>query len=152
MTRLIKRTLKISGLAVGILTLIFGIWFYDRFILSPLDRPWILSDHEETITLTYVNWACDCADFVETKHFKENPISEPKSDAYIFIEPSRPELKLDTGFYSEQHFYKYIRLTGRFYLDKGIPESYEMKTPEKPDHAKVFRYDKIEYIDMQEEK
>jgi hypothetical protein len=59
------------------IVLIGGIWFYPMFILSPFDRPWILSSERQTIEVTYINWACDCADFVETNKFKENPVSEP---------------------------------------------------------------------------
>jgi hypothetical protein len=139
--------MKIVVAFVGGIVLIFALWYYNMFVISPLDRPWLISKDEETITLTYVNWACDCADFVETRHFQNSAVSEPQSEDYIFIEPSRPVLQLDSDFYSNKHFYSYIKLTGRFYVDKGIPESYELKTPEKPDHAKVFRYDKIEFID-----
>jgi hypothetical protein len=40
-----------------------------------------------------------------------------------------------------------LTLTGQFYKDKGIPNSYERKTPEKPKKARVFRYDSFTFID-----
>jgi hypothetical protein len=146
MAQLIIKIFKITALALAAMILLFGVWFYNMFIVSPLDRPWIESGYEETITVDYVNWACDCAEFVETKNVKQNRIADPKPEHWIFIEPSRPELKLTEEFRSEKHYYNYLRLTGHFYLDKGIPKSYAMKTPEKPEHAKVFRYTKMEFI------
>lgn len=71
---------------------------------------------------------------------------------FIFIEPSSPDIRPDSAFYNQGHFYKHLRLTGRFYLDKGIPGTYEMKTPIKPDHARVFRYHKVEYVDRRDNK
>ena len=142
----IKQVWKVAGFSLTAIVLLCALWFCKVFIISPLDRPWLLSDNEETIEVTYVHWACDCADFVETKKFAHNAVTEPDDDDYIFIEPARAEIKLGDDFYSDKRFYK-LRLTGRFYLDKGIPGSYELKTPMKPDHAKVFRYDKIEYVD-----
>lgn len=49
--------------------------------------------------------------------------------------------------YSDKYFSQTLRLSGRFYLDEGVPVIYEQKTPQKPGPARVFRYDKIEYID-----
>lgn len=108
------------------------------------DRPVKLSDKAETIEVAYINWACDCADFIETKDWKGN---EAREEDCIFIEPANPENKVPESFYSKNHFGKYLRLTGHFYTDKGIPAGYEQKTPEKPVRAKVFRYDKLEIID-----
>lgn len=123
-----------------------AIWYYTMFIISPLDRPWIPSSERQTIEVTYVNWACDCADFVETKNLEENPISEPEAEDYLFIAPASAEVMVDSSFYASLHYSKNLRLTGRFYVDQGIPTTYERKTPVKPEHAKVFLYDKIEYI------
>jgi hypothetical protein len=40
-----------------------------------------------------------------------------------------------------------VRLTGQFYLDKGISDEYELgQIEDKPDHARVFKLDKIEYL------
>jgi hypothetical protein len=142
----LKRLIYWTGLIVIGFVVIGSIWYYHMFITSPLDRPWIPSTERQTIEVTYVNWACDCADFVETKNFKTSPISEPEEDDYLFVEPAREEVNLDSTYYSRLHFSKNLKLTGRFYIDKGIPTSYEMKTPLKPEHAKVFLYDKVEFV------
>lgn len=42
---------------------------------------------------------------------------------------------------TKKYFDYHLILTGQFYEEKGIPESYEAKTPEAPCKAKVFRYD-----------
>jgi hypothetical protein len=147
MKKLIQKLARLAGIVIVTIATLFGIWYYHTFIISPLDRPWILSTDEKTIEVTYVNWACDCADFIETKNYADSPTSEPASEDYLFIEPANPQLALKNNFYEKDHFEKNLRLTGHFYIDKGVPASYEMKTPEKPEHARVFRYDKIEYID-----
>jgi len=144
--KVIKRVL-LGGLFT--VFLLFGLAFAFRYFLSTptiFDRPLFLTGHVETIEVFYTNPACDCANFIESKHFKDNPNYETKEDDYIFIEPSRPDLKVPDSYYNKGHFTKRLRLTGQFYADKGIPTSYEQKTPMKSDHAKVFRYDKIEIV------
>lgn len=143
----LKRWLIWGISLVTTIGVIAGIWFYHLFIISSFDRPWIPSSERQTIEVTYINWACDCADFVETRNFKENPVSEPEEEDFLFIEPEKESIKLDSTFYSSIHYSKNLRLTGRFYIDKGIPKSYEMKTPVKPEHAKVFLYDTIELVE-----
>lgn len=46
------------------LTYIFGfIW-----LASCKDQPTKLSGKYEIIEVSYMNWACDCADFIDTKN------------------------------------------------------------------------------------
>ena len=108
-----------------------------------------LSDKSETIEVTYVNWACDCADFIETKFYKENLNYEAKEEDCIFIEPAQLNNKVPDSFFSNNHFEKMLRLTGHFYTDKGVPENYDLKTPEKPREAKIFRYDRLEIVNKE---
>ncbi len=64
----------------------------------------------------------------------------------IFIEPSNLKMKIPNDFFRENHFSYGLRLTGQFYLDLGVPKHYDRKTPEKLEKAKVFRYDKFEFV------
>ncbi len=119
--------------------------FYDHTITN-FDRPWFLSDKEETIVVAYVNFGCNTAKFVEINSFKTNPITEPNDDDYFFIEPSRTDIDWDRNYFNKNASAR-IRLTGQFYLDKGISTEFKLGSIEdKPSHAKVFLYDKLEYL------
>jgi hypothetical protein len=93
-----------------------------------------------------MKWACDCADFIDIKYYNDNPGYEAKGEDCIFIEPSNHDNRIPQDFYDKGHFEYYLKLTGQFYEDKGVPDSYESKTPEKPEKAKVFRYDNFELV------
>src|SRR5262245_38310275 len=107
-------------------------------------QPNHLSGTQETITVTHINWACDCADFIETRLLPASPDEEIKEEECIFIEPAESGKAIPDSFYSKAHFNYHLQLTGEFYTDKGIPDSYDRKTPEKPKVAKVFRYKSFE--------
>ena len=124
------------------LTFIFGfIW-----LTSCTDQPTKISGVTETIEVSYINWACDCADFIETKYYKHNADYEAKEEDCIFIEPSNKSNKIPDDYYDKKHFEYYLKLKGQFYVEFGIPNTYNRKTPEKPDKAKVFRYDSFELV------
>lgn len=108
-----------------------------------------LSGHIQTIEVQHINWACDCPDFIETWLFKDDSTYTAKDDDCIFIEAAKSSLKVPESFYSipENYNSKVLRLTGQFYLDEGISRTYEQKTPQKPEKARVFRYDKLEILD-----
>lgn len=124
--------------------------FYFQSSITFLDYPSQLSSKTQTIEVVYIHWACDCADFIETKYFANHPGGEIREEDCIFIEPAQTALKLPEQFYEKDHFKKKLRLYGQFYLDKGISRSYEQKTPEKPVPAKVFRYSEFELLDIKE--
>jgi hypothetical protein len=105
-----------------------------------------LSGIEETIEVSYINWACDCADFIERKYFENDKNYEIRSEDCIYIEPVNLNLKIPEDYFTEGHFKYYLRLTGQFYLDKGVPTTYERKTPEMPEKSKVFRYNSFEFV------
>ena len=139
--------MKIRGrltlvLFLGTIGLVFGILFYNSTV-TPLDRPFFLSSTRETIIATRVDWMCNCANFVDTTKYKTNSVTEPKDDDYVFTESSHPD-QLDRDYFIKN---KYVKLTGQFYIDKGIPGEFTLGHMEdKPDHARVFKVDKIEYL------
>ena len=129
-------------LAVPLIFLLL-LWF--RNVRTVLDEPRTLSAKEETITVCYVNWACDCADFIAQKNMKD----KIQEDSCFFIEPADSSLKVPENFYDTDRFHKALVLTGRFYMHKGIPRSYEQKTEEKPGKARVFRYTVIKMVEKE---
>lgn len=148
--RIFKRIKQLFIISLIAFAFLLGLAFtirYFKFTPTFFDRPSELTGKTETIEVVYINWACDCANFIETKHHKSNPQYETREEDCIFIEPSNDSLRVPESFYATDHFEKKLRLTGQFYKNKGIPSSYEMKTVgEKPDKAVVFRFDKIELI------
>ncbi|NII28751.1 lipoprotein [Pseudoflavitalea sp. X16] len=111
------------------------------------DQPTKLSGKIETIEVAHINWACDCADFIETKYFRNNPDYETKEEDCIFIEPANPKLKIPEDYYTKGYFDNNLKLTGQFYTDKGISDSYESKVSKSSaKKAKVFRYDSYKLI------
>ena len=145
--KIIKRIVLGVLLTVALFFIILFTCLYFHFNITIFDRPSDLSDKRETIEVYHINWACDCPDFIEGSYYEKNPAYESREEDCIFIEPANSEVEIPESYYNEGHFKKRLRLTGSFYLKEGIPASYQKKTPgEKPDKAKVFRYDKIEYI------
>lgn len=140
-----KRIVVIFLIIVGILIFICASIIYNAFNIAFYDYAWLPSEKRETIDVYYITWGCDCADFTYYP-LSGNDIGSLPDDSVFFIESTNPTMQVDTGFYSSGHFSKYLRLTGSFYTDKGISRDYELKTPIKPEHTRVFRYDKIEYI------
>ena len=136
--RFIVRILSISGL----LFMSWVLWVIYKLVLpiTFLDRPYFLSDKRETIEVSYIMWSCDCADFIETKYY-HGDIREAREGDYIFIEAADSSLIVPGDFYVNG-----LRLTGEFYRKKGISRTYELKTEEKPEWARVFRYDKMEIV------
>ena len=100
----------------------------------------------ETIEVSYINWACDCADFIDRRYYHDNPEYQAKEEDCIFIEASDIALEIPVDYYDNGHFESYLRLSGQFYEDKGIPDAYVQKTPDEPRKAKVFRYDSFELV------
>lgn len=103
-----------------------------------------LSNKTETIEVTYVMWACACANWLPLP--RTHPESEIKDSECIFIEAATENLIVPDSFYTD-YLSKKVRLTGSYYTDKGISRTYEMPTSQRPEKAKVFRYTEIEILD-----
>ncbi len=96
-----------------------------------------LKDEVLTLDLTYIPWACDCANWVTEEDIRRYQNNEDDSLAVmsIFIEPASDDLALpDTLGYTNDR----IRFTGSFYEKRGFPAGYQ--SIERPDKARVFRY------------
>lgn len=128
---------------VGVVVILYVVLKLTTQVRTVFDERHTLSDNEETIVVAYINWACDCANFIELKNLKD----EMREDSCIFIEPADSSLVVPRHFYDTGHFSQDLQLTGRYYLARGIPKSYEQKTSQKPDWARVFRYTAIKVVD-----
>ncbi len=108
------------------------------------EYPNSLSKKTETIEVSYIRWACACANWVPLP--RENSDAEIKDTDCIFIEPATKDLEVPDSYWQGETSEKKVRLTGRYYKTKGIPRDYSMNTDIKPDKALVFRYTKIEVL------
>ncbi len=103
-----------------------------------------LEEKEQTIELSYIAWACDCANWatVENIYKYNDNFGDTLSDLSVFIEPANESLKLpDTLGYNGD----VIKFTGRFYKNKGFPKDYQ--SFENPKKARVFQYIKYQIIE-----
>lgn len=125
--------------------LVLSLLFISSCRIKSRNQPQELSGKIETIKVEHINWACDCANFIETTYYA-NPGYETKEEDCIFIEPSQAQLKIPDSYYINEHFTYFLKLRGQYYIDKGVPDSYEQKTELKPEKARVFRYDSFELV------
>ncbi len=111
-----------------------------------LDYPYRLNNKVDTIEVTYVAWACACANWLPT-NFLENPGFDTTDNAKncIFLEADRSELIIPDEYRVGGNNNR-IRLIGSFYTDEGISRDYNKPTSQKPEKAKVFRYTYAELI------
>ncbi len=140
-----KRQTKIILLIIVLLISSFLFLLIKNKITTPLDYTIILSDKEETIDVYYVNWACDCAQWIETKYSKSNPEYVTNEKDCIYLESENLQLQEIEDKFIENSFLKRLRLTGNFYKNKGLSRTYYSQF-EKPEPARVFRYSKIEIV------
>ena|ERR1041385_356446 len=97
--------------------------------------------NEEKITLKYITWGCNCANWATEEDVKRYTDMDSLADACIFIEPINDSLKLsDTLCYNGD----VIEFTGKFYNNKGFPKGYKMEEPAS--QARVFQYNKYRII------
>lgn len=102
-----------------------------------------LEEKRQTIELSYIDWACDCANWAkpeDVKRYYDN-INDTLAKLSMYIEPSKEGLELPDSFYVSGNR---IKFTGRFYKYKKFPKHYF--SVELPGRARVFRYDKYEIV------
>jgi len=93
-----------------------------------------LEKQVQTLELSYVSWACDCANWATASDLHKYE-GDNLADHCIYVEPALPSLTLpdSIGYDGDR-----VRFIGQFYTDKGFPEGYSSQ--ENPDPARVFRY------------
>jgi hypothetical protein len=103
-------------------------------------------EKEQNIELTYIAWACECANWATKNDIEKYINSEDKlAEKCVFIEPTNDNVKIPDSLIrnNTQIFFK-----GNFYKEKGFPKDFESK--QNPKKAKVFRY--YEYKIIKNEK
>ncbi|WP_025124706.1 hypothetical protein [Myroides odoratimimus] len=142
--------MKVKKVVIGLLIVFVAVilgWIGYLSYLERSKQPSQLSGKEETIEVMYVNWACDCADFIDASFLVEGYEIDEKD--CIFIEPSTENLAIDSDTLYHKQFDYFIKLKGQYYIDKGVPTSYERKVANpimSPDKARVFRYTSYEFV------
>ena len=132
-----RKKVIIAGI-IGIAPCLLAIpYFY-----APKYMGGVLEQEIQTLELTYIAWACPCANWATQEDLVRY---EGKEDSLaiqsIFIEPASSLFALpDSLGYSND----IIRFTGRFYQERGFPEG--LQNPELYDKARVFRYFEYEVI------
>lgn len=131
-----KRTLFISLSSLVFAALLVALYL----------APNKLEYREQTIEVSYIAWACDCANWATLADIKkyQRESRDTLAKLSIFIEPADASVALpDTiGFNGDV-----VKLTGRFYAKKGFPKGYQ--SSEYPDKARVFRYTHYKILESQ---
>ena len=96
-----------------------------------------LESKVSVVTVSYGAVACTCAQWIIKK---SNGDQE-----YIFLEPANKNLTNSDGIWDGEHLPLQLKLTGRFYKQKGYPKNYH-PTKGNPEPARVFKYDKIRIL------
>ena len=141
-----KRQLKYIFFIHFIIGSLISCDFNSEGRITKEDYPDNLKKRIDTIEVTYVAWACACANWLPTEFLEDpNYSSTDNADDCIYIEASNEKLKLpeefELGGYNNR-----IRLIGSYYKEKGISRDYIQPTSQKPEKGKVFRYTEIEII------
>ena len=106
-----------------------------------LDHPKNLSNNTETIELKYIDWGCACANWLPTATANALDNAQMANNC-IFIEAQNQNVKI----LEKDKKNSTVKLTGRFYKDKGISRDYIKQTSEKPKPAKVFKYTAVQVL------
>jgi hypothetical protein len=114
-----------------------------------IDYSYTLATKRDTITLSYTNWACACANWLPNEELDEKRREEYPyfEDLHIFIEAKKSTNKIPDEYMSSGYSNR-IRVFGNYYREKGISRDYERPTSEFPDYARVFRYDSFQIIPL----
>ena len=101
---------SVSTILAALVAVVFFVRLHQ--VRTVFDEPDNLSPKKETITVHYINWACDCADFVEEKNLSDSV----KEDSCIYIEPADSSLKVPEEFYNKGHFTHALKQIGRAHV------------------------------------
>ncbi len=105
--------------------------------------PQSLETRVQTIELSYIAWACDCANWATSEDINRyaDNYGDSLAQLCIFVEPGESSLVLpDTIGYNND----LVRFTGSFYEKAGFPKGY--RSEEHADKGRVFRYTKFEVV------
>ena len=103
-------------------------------------------EKEQNIELTYIAWACECANWATKNDIvKYQDFEDKLAEKCVYIEAANPEVEFPDSLIK---FNTKVLFKGNFYKDKGFPKGFESE--QNPEKAKVFRY--FEYKIINNEK
>jgi hypothetical protein len=105
------------------------------FFISCSDNK-IELEKEQNIELTYIAWACECANWA-TKNdiLKYQDFEDRLAEKCVFIESANNNVQVPDSLIRNN---TRISFKGNFYKSKGFPKGFDSK--QNPEKAKVFRY------------
>lgn len=125
-------------IAAFLMTLLMSCDLSNEKDASTVDSPKELHAQVDTINVTYISWACACANWLPTTYL-EDPnynVTDNAADC-IYIEARKEHLKVPEDLKTNNMT---IQLVGSFYKEPGVSKDYVQQTSEKPEEASVFRY------------
>lgn len=137
-------------LAVGFVVVLLSLGCYvaykvtTKYYVLPWERAAVLYEKIDTIEVSNIQWACDCAEW----GIIGEAVPDDELEHYsIFIEAAPGTEKYEDANIKAGCWAHKLKLVGSFYQNKGISIDYDIKF-EKPKPARVFRYMKYEVTDV----
>lgn len=145
--------MKVKGLVKWVLVAVFAvlilfgglfIYQFSSRIVKPWEYAYNLSGQLDTIEVSLLGWACDCAEWrIVGEDFPEEELAMRS----IFIEAAPDKERYEDARIDGKCWVHSLKLVGQFYQDEGISRDYSIII-ENPGKARVFRYDKFEVTDV----
>lgn len=134
---LTPRKVRIMGIVIA---LVMSAAIIGGVIQSQRNQPSSLVPTHESIEVVSVQHACgNCARFIEIKNFENVTDGSGEEDKFVYLEPASEGLMPVLNNFGPCA--KKLRLSGQFYVDKGIPK---LNAGEGAEPARIFRFEKIE--------
>lgn len=93
-------------------------------------------EKEQNIELTYIDWACECANWATKSDIEKYQDFEDKlAEKCVYIEPTNDSVEIPDSLIRNN---TRILFKGNFYKNKAFPKGFE--SDQNPEKAKVFRY------------
>ena len=131
---LIRKEFRLKWLRFTSIVLLPGLMFV--LVKNSIDfRSNELTGKEQRIELSYIAWACDCANWANDVNRIIEEEENDRNGCCIFIEPANSAVALPDSMQASGNK---IIFTGQFYKNPGYPKGYY--SDENPEPAPVFRY------------
>ncbi len=101
-----------------------------------------LESETHTLTLRYINWACDCANWIQPGDAGKYKKQDSLAAHCMFIEAAEAKASLSDSLCQNGVV---VEFTGQFYKNKGFSRDF-IKTEESVYAAKIFRYTRFRVI------
>ena len=101
-----------------------------------------LEDQEINLEVYYIDWACECANWIKKEDLnKFSGNIEKLAENCFYIEPIDESVILPDSLLKSVYF---IKFKGKFYKNEGFPKGY--KSFQNPKKARVLKYSKYEIV------